>query len=102
MMWDRDLTALLEQLDEAEQKEAKEQGVEVDLKQARKAKSSAKEAAKPKSRAAKPPTEGAPSSLKRSSSSGVDGGPVTGVVTSVKKFEVKKAATWNTDKRKKT
>merc|ERR1719375_1914244 len=34
MMWDRDLTALLEQLDEQDRKEAKERGEEVDIKQA--------------------------------------------------------------------
>jgi len=104
MFWDRDLTAMLEQLDEAERKEAKDAGVESDFKQARKAKTSAKDAAKPKSRAAKAP-EGAPSAVKRSSSSGAIGaadGPVGGEVVSVKKFEVKKAATWNSDKRKKT
>eukprot|EP00746_Dinoflagellata_sp_MGD_P162675 gnl/MRDRNA2_/MRDRNA2_90336_c0_seq1.p1 gnl/MRDRNA2_/MRDRNA2_90336_c0~~gnl/MRDRNA2_/MRDRNA2_90336_c0_seq1.p1 ORF type:complete len:1412 (-),score=403.96 gnl/MRDRNA2_/MRDRNA2_90336_c0_seq1:195-4430(-) len=99
MMWDKDLTALIEQLDEAEFKEAKDAGVEGDLKQARKAKSAGKEAAKPKSKAA------APSALKRSSSSGAASAadaPVTGEVASVKKFEVKKAATWTSDKRKKT
>lgn len=104
MMWDKDLTALLELLDETDRKEAKEAGVELDLKQTRKAKAAEKEAAKPKSKSKKS-NDDAPSSLKRTASSATNNevtGSLTAEVVPVKKFEVKKAMTFNSDKRKKT
>jgi DNA topoisomerase-2 len=104
MMWDRDLTALLEQLDEQDRKEAKERGEEVDIKQSRKAKNAAKEASKPQKKSSKKSSEDSVAPLKKDSSSttsmSVDT-PVGGVVP-VKKFEIKKAMTWQGDKRKKS
>jgi DNA topoisomerase-2 len=90
-MWDKDLVALLAQLDEADRKEAKERA-EGDGKPSKKAKGSAKDAAEP-------PKKVAP--LKTQVAVSAPAGPIV----AVKKFEIKKAAplkTWDEDKRKKS